>query len=45
MPRIRFMPFAMNVSLAVEGMGATGAKGCAPVATWSDEPDPTWQPL
>lgn len=45
MPRNHLMPFVMNVSLAVEGMGATGAKGCAPVATRSDDPDPDWQPL
>lgn len=30
---------------AVEGMAATGAQGCVPVAAGDEDPDPDWQPL
>ncbi|MEY2149834.1 hypothetical protein AB7849_02825 [Rhodanobacter sp. 115] len=45
MSRSRLMPFAMIVSIAMEGVGVTGAKGCAPVTTWSQRADPNRQPL
>ncbi len=32
------------LSVAVEGLEAAGAHGCAPAAG-ADEPDPDWQPL
>ncbi len=45
MSRSRLMPFAKIISIAVEGVGVTGAKGCAPVTTWSQRSNPNRQPL
>lgn len=45
MSRSRLMSIAKIVSIAVEGVGVTGAKGCAPVTTWSQRSDPNRQTL